>query len=464
MERELELELELEQPKEWLEEHENEVDPGTPTHTTYLEPEPEPEVREAWGMADEPPETATSPGYDIGPSTDTTPLEYEHPLLGHGMRSPDWEPATAADPGHDDEANAHGLVHAVHHAVEPHFDDTGPFKHGNSTLWDELRAADGDWTAEHEGGLEPYQEIGTGVYLHPNHSPPPSPTSFWLPQPPPTSVQPSQTPNTSRAPGYHYHYPASLLFPHYRPPRQRREYRPPRTPKMRRERYHLPRCTIGNKYGERGPPQPPNPTNRDWTRPRHPPRLPKVSPEALQPPNKANRYRSTSPGSWRERPPHLNHSNPCRTTSICPPTLSPSPKSLSNETPGPNRHRSTSPGSRRDRPSHPHPSPSTQRRSDSPNWRSARPGRPISFKMPSSPPMDSSTIPLLPPTSLKPTLTTLTTPNLDSLIKQAATALKNIIIIAEKLVRRANAERRISHRSSVVRLESARGRAWKRVS
>jgi hypothetical protein len=357
-------------------------------------------------MADEPPKTATSPGYDTGPNADTTPLEYEHPLLGHGMRSPDW----AADPGYDDEANAHGLVHAIHHAVEPHFDDTEPFKHGNSTLWDELRAADGDWAAEHEGGLEPYQGIGTGVYLHPNHSPPPSPTSWYppQPQPPPTSIRLFQTPNTSRAHTNHYHYPAPLLFPHYRTPRHRHERRPPRT---RRDHYRPPRQTISDKHGERGPLPPLNITDRAWERPRSPPRhlrLPKVSIET-------DWRHLTSPGSWRERPPHLH----------------------------PPRH--------------------TRTRSDSPDWRNAHPGRPISFKSPMPPPTASEPI-SEPPTTQKFISAPPITSDLNSLVKQASTALRNIITVAEKLVRRVNAERRIAHSSSVVRLESARGRAWKRVS
>jgi hypothetical protein len=376
----------------WIED-EIEGHRGMPTSLTYLETEQE--IYEGYGMAEEPPYDATSLEHGTWLNANAVPLEYEHQLWEHGTRSPSWEHTTATSPEYDDEANAHGFVHTAYHAVEP---QTEPPEHGYHTLWHKMQVVDEAWAADYEGEPSLYEELGTGMYTNTTYSPPPSPTPWYPPQPPTTRYSPK--PNQFRPPHPHFSYQQGPS----RAPRQRREYRPPRTPKPRRERYRQPRCTIGNRYEERGPPPRPNRADQGHGTPTHP--------------------------------------------STLPPPL----RSLSNETPRPERRPRTPSGSWRERPPHPHPSPSTQKRSDSPNWREARPGRPTSFKTPSSPPMDSNTLPKTPPASPKAILATRTTPNLDSLIKQAATALKSIVIIAEKLVRRANAERRIAHRSSVVKL------------
>ena len=116
-----EMEREQRSLRDWAEEYE-EMHPGTPIQATYLEQE----VYEAYGTADEPPDAATSLGHDAWPDVDTTPLEYEHLLLGYRIQSPDWELAATVDPAYNDEANAHGFMHAAYHTVEPHIDDTTP--------------------------------------------------------------------------------------------------------------------------------------------------------------------------------------------------------------------------------------------------------------------------------------------------------------------------------------------------
>ena len=104
-----------------------------------------------------------------------------------------------------------------------------------------------------------------------------------------------------------------------------------------------------------------------------------------------------------------------------------------------------SPGSWRDRPPHlqrPRRSPS-----DSPNWREARPDRPVSFKSPSPPPaVPSPTLnpPVAPP---KPLLPTHSKSDLPALVYQVTITLQGIMAIAQKLVRRVNAARRIAHKT-----------------
>jgi hypothetical protein len=147
-------EYEDEKPLEnWAQEDQTEVHLYTYTDTTHLEPEQE--IYEAYGTADEPPDLATSLEHGGWLDVDSLPLKYEHET-----HPPSREYATEVDPGYDDETSAHGVAHTTHHAVEPHFDDTELFEHRNSTLWDELRAADGDWAADHEGGLEPPVPVG----------------------------------------------------------------------------------------------------------------------------------------------------------------------------------------------------------------------------------------------------------------------------------------------------------------
>ena len=59
----MEMEMEMEQPGDWLEKHENWVHRGTHTHNTYLKPKQQ--VDKGYGMADKPPETATSPRHKV---------------------------------------------------------------------------------------------------------------------------------------------------------------------------------------------------------------------------------------------------------------------------------------------------------------------------------------------------------------------------------------------------------------
>jgi hypothetical protein len=401
---------EQEPPGDWVEDQDR-LPPRMPTPTTVYEPEYD--VYEAYGTADEPPEAATSPYDDAWLNDGTPPLDREQVPYGHETPPPSWEHTTEANPGYDDEPSAHGIVHGVYHAVEPHVDDAVSFEHEHPSLWHEMQAVDGEWAADHEGGPELYEELATGMYVHPNYIPPPSPTPWRLPQP----LNPgfTATPNHSRPPPPHIRYQGHQP----RAPRHRYGYRPRYTTSTPRERYRRPRLTIGDVYGKRGL------------------RIPLSQPD-------------------RE------HEAPTR-----PSTPSPPLRSLSNETQQPNQGYSTLMGCRRDRPPHPHPIIPIRSRSDSPDWREARPGRPISFKTPPSTPTNpNTTLELLPepiPTP-KPALISLGTSNLSSLVTQASTALQSIITIVQKLTRRVNAERRIAHRSSVVGLECARGRARKRAS
>jgi hypothetical protein len=397
IERELELELELEQPREWLEEHENEVDPGTPTHPTSFQPEQE--VYKPQGMSDSPHDVATSHERDALPNANAA-LDREHPISRYdnggnaytNMPTPfaHHEQDPYEVPGPQDDATSLGNDGML---------DTGtpPVEPGNPLLDQEKPLTHREWAIEDQLRAELQGNGVTGEYK----------SAIYPPPPPTPSVRPSQTPNTSRAPAYNYYYPSSLLFPHYRPPRQRREYQPPRTSKTRRERYRPPRHTVDNGYRERGPPPPPNHVNRHRSQPR-------------TPKNEAPTHPSTTLGSERR---HL-----------------------------------TPTGSWRDRPPHPHPSSSTRRRSDSPNWREARPGRPTSFKCPSSPPADSSTIPQPPSAPPKPTPTPCNTSDLNSLIKQVTSALQSITALAQKLIRRVNAQRRIAHKSQQQDFRCARPR------
>jgi hypothetical protein len=311
----------------------------------------------------------------------------------------------------------------VHHAVEPHVDNTEPLEHEHPSLWHELQAADEEWAADHEGGPGVDEEVDTGEYLQGTYSTPPSPAAYLPPQPLPTPWYPTQPPTTSYRPRSNQFRPPQPHSRYYRDPprapRQRREYRPPCTPKTRRERYRPPRRTICDVYGERGPPPPPNRVDR-------------------------HRYVPPTRHSRVQTPQRPRESTP-RPRSPASPTQSPFP--ARNEHPThPNRHRSTSPGSWRERPPHPHPPFRIQNRSDSPDWREARPDRPISFKTPSSPPVDLSTTPVPPLTPPKSIPDSRGISDLDSLVAQATSALRSITSIAQKLIRRVNAERRIAHK------------------
>jgi hypothetical protein len=95
------------------------------------------------------------------------------------------------------------------------------------------------------------------------------------------------------------------------------------------------------------------------------------------------------------------------------------------------------------------------KRSDSPNWRKASPGHPVSFWDPQPLPQTPST----PPDSHAPRKNSVHTPrpskycpefqpgwDLNLLIQHTADALQNIIRVAEKLVRQINAECRLAHK------------------
>jgi hypothetical protein len=254
-----------------------------------------------------------------------------------------------------------------------------------------MRAANEEWAAEHGLQPDPYEGMDAGEYTSIDYPAPPSPTSWYPPQPPMTRHGPN--PNRFRP----QHPQSRYQRGPPRAPRQRYEYRPPRTPRTRRTRYRPPQKTIGDVYGERGPPPPPNHANRDQTKvplvPQHSRRLPNTSIET-------DRRHSKPLGSWRERPPH------------------------------------------------PHPPRHIRSRSDSLDWREARPGRPISFKTPSPSPTDPGTVLPPPRTPPKPVSAPQENFKLSSLIEQAATALKQIIFISRKLISRVNAERRIAHKIS----------------
>jgi hypothetical protein len=188
---------EQEPPGDWVEDQEA-IPPRMPTPTTLYEPEYE--VYEAYGTADDPPETATSPYDDVWLVTDTPPLDRERVPYGHETSPPSWEDTGVINPRYDDEDIAHGFVHGVYHAVEPHVDDTMSFGHEHTSLWHEMRTADGEWAAAYEGELDLQEGIATGVYIHPNYSPPPSPTPCWHPQPLPTPWYPPQPPKSSYNP------------------------------------------------------------------------------------------------------------------------------------------------------------------------------------------------------------------------------------------------------------------------
>ena len=186
-----------EPPEDWTE---DQADVLACVYTSTTHHEPADKVYEAYGTADDPNPTM-SLEHDAGPDINALPLEHEHEHL-----PPDWEYPTAAEPEHDGEAGTPAFAHTARYAVEPHCDDTEPLEPGNSTLWDELWAVDEGWAADHEGGPDLYEGADVGMYSYTTYSPPPPPTSWNPPQPPTTSYAPPSHP-----------YPASFLFPHYRP-------------------------------------------------------------------------------------------------------------------------------------------------------------------------------------------------------------------------------------------------------
>ena len=90
---------------------------------------------------------------------------------------------------------------------------------------------------------------------------------------------------------------------------------------------------------------------------------------------------------------------------------------------------------------------------DSLDWRTPSPNCPISFRSPSPPPQSppapptSPLCPDIPPMSPKNITGSQLTSDLVSLIKTTSEALQNIVHIAAQLVRQANAERCLAHKS-----------------
>jgi hypothetical protein len=108
---------------------------------------------------------------------------------------------------------------------------------------------------------------------------------------------------------------------------------------------------------------------------------------------------------------------------------------------------------RRDPPPHRDPPSQAPRPSDSPNWRAHSPNRPPTSRSPSpspqppmTPPASPSHPPEAPPITLQHHPESRLGSELVSLIKATSDALRGIALVAEKLVRRVNAERRLAHR------------------
>ena len=107
----------------------------------------------------------------------------------------------------------------------------------------------------------------------------------------------------------------------------------------------------------------------------------------------------------------------------------------------------------RDPPPHKDPPARNPICSDSPNWRAPSPNCPASFQSLSPPPQPPPTLHISPPCpdipSMPPKNITRSqlTSDLVSLIKTTSEALRNIVHIAAQLVRQANAERRLAHKS-----------------
>jgi len=115
---------------------------------------------------------------------------------------------------------------------------------------------------------------------------------------------------------------------------------------------------------------------------------------------------------------------------------------------------------RRDLPPHRDPPQSPLRRSDNSNWRAPSPNCPITFWSPpaspqlpaspaNSPPASPTHLfrPKIPPATPQHHLESKLGSELISLIKATSNALQGIALVAEKLIRRVNAERRLTHKS-----------------
>ena len=256
---------EQEPPSDWAEDR-AEVLACMYTRTIYHEPEDD--VYEAYSTADELPDLATSlrTRRTRPVSTARYRLEREHKSThSPSCGVPDPQPTRRVrrrGPTRTDSRTPRTTL------VEPQADDT-PHASGNtnSTLASRIPRGRRMGPPHHVLAPDPsWNSRCTYVCAPaPAHFPPPSPTSPHLPQPPTTSHVPTSHP-----------YPASFLFPHYRrdhqrAPRRKCEHRPPYQSTPRRERCHPPRHTIGDVYGDRGPPPRPNNLDRTQYRPPHRP-------------------------------------------------------------------------------------------------------------------------------------------------------------------------------------------------
>jgi len=138
------------------------------------------EAYEGSGMADEPPNPATS--------FDDERTEY----------------ATAINLEYNNKAYAHVPMHAMHAAVECQVNDIASFEDEGATLWHERRAANEAWADANGAGPNPEEEMDFGRYVTANYPSPPPPTPWYLPQPPTTSHRPRCVRFRSERPRPHY--------------------------------------------------------------------------------------------------------------------------------------------------------------------------------------------------------------------------------------------------------------------
>ena len=295
-------------------------------HMRTTHHEPKHDVYEAYGTADELPNPAMPLECDGWPNLDTLPLEHEHE-----PHPPSWEYTTDIDPGYDDETSTHGVAHTAYHAVEPHFDNAEPFRPGNSSLWDEIQAVDGEWTADYEGEADLYEGAYIGMCNYTTYSPPPPPISWNPPQPPTTSHAPSTSttlpwiyplPPLSRSTDSARHVTDVSTDRHMPPNRAASATAHPdkrsATYTANTDPHHARPVSTRTRY------QPPHhhlriqtpcpPSNDTLPLLRNPPRKPNVSTQttSIRLPD------WTSPGSWRDHPPHLHTPRPVRSRSDSP--------------------------------------------------------------------------------------------------------------------------------------------------
>jgi len=303
---------------------------------------------------------------------------------------------TTYDTAHDDDVHVVLFEHrdepddgAVR--AEPDHDVTEPLARELAFPGDSER----DWAEEME------EEIGfsiQGEYIHSNYPPAPSPAP-WHPPHPPTSdytrprtrytpkhawYNPPRAPRTSRRPPFR---------PYARPQRARRAPRENRTGHVTATRTDRFRATT--RATHIGPPLYVPPALRGSSRTSH----------------RSQQSNPRHSGDWRDPPPHKKFQN------------------------------------------------ASKKRSDSPNWRAPSPNRPTSFRNPpaspqppaspaNSPPASPtrSLRPEIPPTVQQHHFESQLGSELIALVKTTSEALRSIAQVAEGLIRRVNAERRLAHK------------------